>query len=289
MCMRVLAAIERADALDPHNAYVAAARGNVLARMGNWFCSEQAVRKGLKDHPDNPELLFTLAQLLTGVGRCNEAIPLFDRIRRQGQPNPGFYFREIVALWSANRLDEADQMMDDAAELYPSQFAIWFARLYIRMYSGRAAAAMAMIEDVNSRPTGIPIKEFDDLTVVIRAFLSRARTDIDRAMELWLGRARTGAGLAENSLQFASFLGRLDDAFAIADAYFFGRGFAVAEIRFNPEQATYTRLEERITGFLFNPATAAMRADPRFARLTAEIGLDHYWQQAGVQPDYRRR
>ncbi|HWI86958.1 MAG TPA: winged helix-turn-helix domain-containing protein [Sphingomonas sp.] len=285
---RANAAADRAEALEPGNAYALVARGNVLPRRRNWRISELALRRGLKQHPGNAELLFTLALTLGSVGRDGEAAPLLDRARRQGPPNPALYFREIVSLWTANRLEEADQLMDDASELYPSHFAIWFARVYIMMYSGRAAAALAMIENVDGRPTGIPSDEFENVGLVVRAIASRNVDDIDRAMPVWRARAHTGAGLAENAIQFASFLGRLDDAFTIAGSYYFNRPFAVPEIRFNREQATYTPPAERLTSFLFNPATAAMRADPRFGPLVAELGLEHYWREAGVLPDYRR-
>jgi hypothetical protein len=31
-----------------------------------------------------------------------------------------------------------------------------------------------------------------------------------------------------------------------------------------------------------------MRADPRFGRLVEELGLDRFWRESGIQPDYRR-
>src|SRR6187551_2390986 len=117
---------------------------------------------------------------------------------------------------------------------------------------------------VSTTPTGIPIEEFDKVALVANALLSRTPADVDRAMAVWMARARDGAGYAENSLQFACALGRLDEAFAIADAYFFGRGFVVPEIRFSQEQGTYMPQSERLTHFLFNPVTIVMRRDPRF-------------------------
>jgi hypothetical protein len=37
---------------------------------------------------------------------------------------------------------------------------------------------------------------------------------------------------------------------------------------------------------LFVPVAAAMRADPRFIALTADIGLKDYWDRVGVVPDF---
>jgi hypothetical protein len=43
----------------------------------------------------------------------------------------------------------------------------------------------------------------------------------------------------------------------------------------------------RRTMNLFTPATAAMRADPRFIELCDGIGLSDYWARRGKQPDYQ--
>ena len=285
---RAIAAADRADALDHGNAYAAVARGTALPRMGNWLANERALRIGLRAHPNDAELLYGLSQSLTQVGRNREAVSLVERVRAIRPPTPDIYYRTILALWGAGRLDEADQMMDQAVALYPSHYAIWFARCYILMYSGRAQEGLALLDNVDGRPSGIPMEEFDNIAIVARALISRSANDRARAMRIWRARARSGAGHAENAMQFAVALGQLDQAYAIADAYYFGRGFAVPDLRFTSEQGTYTPAQERQTWFLFTPVMANFRADSRFRNLTAETGLDAYWRAAAVAPDYRR-
>jgi hypothetical protein len=107
-------------------------------------------------------------------------------------------------------------------------------------------------------------------------------------MAINMAAARTGAGFAENTIQFAAALGRIDAAFELANAYYFGRGFEVADIRFTPEQRIYTRRQNRRTQFLFYPSTVNLRADPRFERLAEELQLAKYWRDTGIVPDYRK-
>jgi DNA-binding SARP family transcriptional activator len=288
MRARARAAADRAQGLAPRNALAEVARAILLPSRGNWLVTERTLRRSLAEHPEHGELAYALAQLLTQVGRAAEAAPIFQRMRRSGPPNPGVYYREIYALWTANRREEAERLIEAAFQLFPSQFAIWFARLYIFMFIGRTAEVMAMLNDTATHPTNIPISEFSSLERVAKAMQTRARGDVSRAMDDWLAYARTGAGFAENALQFASALGRLDEAFAVAEAYYFGTGFAVPDVRFAKEQGTYTPLEERQTNLLFFPVTAPMRRDARFQPLVERLGLADYWRKSGTKPDYLR-
>jgi hypothetical protein len=163
---------------------------------------------------------------------------------------------------------------------------VWFTVFYLNMYTGRPDRAIALGLDRPGRPLGIPDADFDKILTAARAIQSGARADIDKAVALNLAAAHEGRGYAENALQIAAFLGRLDTAFAVAEAYYFGRGFAPAPLSFSRSQGQYQ--PEPRTHLLFYPSTATLRADPRFDRLTAEIGLKGYWQTSGNRPDYLR-
>jgi len=287
MRARAAEARRRALALDPNNAYARAAEGLNRPVTGNWAVAERGLRTSLAQHPGNDMLTSSLAGLLLGVGRCAEAANLLDAIWKRIPPNPGLAYTHVQTLWAAGRPDEADKAMDDAVALFPTHFAVWFTRFYLLMYTGRVREAIALGENRETRPTGIPEWNFEQVLTVARAMLSRTGADIDAAVVVTLEGAHRGAGFAENGMQFMSALGRLDEAFAIADAYYFQRGFDPGELRFTPEQGTYTRRNARRTHPLFMPPTAAMRADPRFTKLAGELGLMRYWQEAGVKPDYQ--
>jgi hypothetical protein len=96
--------------------------------------------------------------------------------------------------------------------------------------------------------------------------------------------AATSSNQAEDSIRVASALGQLDEAFDLANAYYFARPFLIPDYRaqssFSPEQ--------RRTRWLFEPVTKPMRADARFERLVNDLGFHRYWRESGHPPDYRR-
>ena len=141
-----------------------------------------------------------------------------------------------------------------------------------------------MGEDLLTRPVGVDDFDFENVTAVAQAVRSRAKGDIDRALDMNMKAARLARGYAENTLQFAAFLGRPDAAFEVADAYYFGRGFQLGSLSFTKSMGQF--YAEPRTYFLFLPSCAPIHADPRFDRLVNEIGLKDYWARSGSKPDY---
>jgi DNA-binding winged helix-turn-helix (wHTH) protein/tetratricopeptide (TPR) repeat protein len=284
--LRARAAAKRALAIDPANGFAQVAMAFSWPLRGNWLAIERALRRAIAQSSDNEQLLLGLAGMLMAVGRHAEALPLLERMAKLVPPVPELFFFHINLLWVLDRLEEADRLMDQAASLFPTHFAIWFTRFYVLMYSGRASAAIALGANRQGRPSGIRESEIDSVVRVARAIDNPEPALVDQVIEEQLARARQGTGFAENTMQFASALGRVDDAFAVAEAYYFGRGFTVPDLRFSPEEGTYTALGDRMTGILFRPSTRAMRADPRFDVLVGALGLKRYWQDSASRPDY---
>jgi hypothetical protein len=90
-------------------------------------------------------------------------------------------------------------------------------------------------------------------------------------------------GYAENAVGSLSALGRVDDAVAVARALFFDEGFAMREQRF--ATGRFDVAKRRKTYILFMPPARALRADPRFPKLMADVGLADYWRASGHPPD----
>ncbi len=165
---------------------------------------------------------------------------------------------------------------------------MWFSRFFIALYSGRRDAALTFAEDRARRPSNIAEEEIAAIMRVAQASRTPSPTLIDAVMSEQLKSASTACGLAENAAQFATLLGRNEAALDILRAYYFGEGFVVPEVRFTEAQGTYTPRNDRNTLFLFSPSLAPLRRTAGFGALVERLGLEGYWREAGVGPDYRR-
>lgn len=284
---RAMSAAKRAIELDP---------GNADAQVAIWFSREgretraqyeKRCRDMLARFPDHPLLNVVYAFFLTQTGQIRASIPYFERTMANQPPSPPMGHAYASTLWAAGRLDEADKAMDEAFRLWPRHYGVWFTRYKLLAYTGRSEEALAMIADEGSRPVGVPDSNFELCRIEARALETRGPTDIERALEEHRKASRIGVGFVQNAITFCAAINRLDTAFELTQAYYFDKGFRLGEQRYTREQALYSPSRRRATYFLFSPPCKPMLADPRFAALSKALGLDEYWQTAGVKPDFR--
>jgi tetratricopeptide (TPR) repeat protein len=253
--------------------------------MGHWLERDRGFREALERQPDNTNALRLLAVNLIFVGRSNDAVPLYSRIGRKPFA-PGVYSNYIEALWNAGRLEEADRAAADAISLYPSDPSLWQRRYNMLRFGGHPAAAIAMLQDPENGVQGVDKADVSDLKVA-RAIESRAPVQVRAAMDDQMRLAHLGSGYSLEAVLAADVLGFVDEAFAIAEAYYFGRGFVVPD-KHGPTAHFYSPPNERYTRMLFDPASRPMWTDRRFGSLVDELGLERYWRDSRSEPDYRR-
>lgn len=282
---RAVAAARRALELNPRSSDAQATLALLRPSYRDWLVAEARFRGLLERNPDQGVIVRALARLLFEVGRIHESVAMMARAMKLDPLSPSNYWRRMFGLWSAGDLIEAERVIERGAILYPRFPDIWFARFWLLATSGRAGEALALALDTENRPLNVPQREFDRLVLAARAFDTRAPAEVAVLLAAYADAAREHATGAETAILLASSFGALDRAFAIADAYFFDRGFSVPSERLT--QGSFSPRNRRNTPFLFWPPAAPMRADPRFAALTREISLDDYWLRAGVSPDFR--
>lgn len=280
---RAEAAGRRALALDPGNGYGELALSLALPFIGHWLERDRRLERALADRSDDDEILAFRAVALIFVGRSTEALRFYERIR-QRPLTPAVYNNYIRALWSAGLVEETDRAMEDAAAVYPTQLTIWVTRFHIKMFGESPADAIALAQDAKGRPTDVDGTALTAWVAQARAIEIRDPAETESVMAAQMERAHISAFGAEYAIRILNALDRIDEAFAIADAYYFGRGFTVPDF---PTPGSKFSPDQRQTRLLFEPVTHPMRADPRFNRLVGEIGLERYWRESGIQPDFR--
>jgi len=273
---RASEAVRRAFALDADQPDALVARTWMLPQLGNWYAVETAARDALRRAPKSALVNFALAKVLVEVGRNREAQPFYAYTLEQLPLAPPVYICASTSLWALGRLDEADRVTLKAIDLLPRHYGVWFTRLYYLAFNGRAGEAVAMIDDIDSRPLGIPDWNYDATAMQIKALASGRREDLRRTIDAWRSTALKGSGFAENAALFAAFAGDYDEAFRLLNGIYFGRGFRLPDTYFSREQQMFTA-GERTTHALFDRRFLGLRRDSRFRSLTRELGLDAYW------------
>ena len=286
MAARAKSAARRALELDPDNGEAHAVMAGLLPMFGNWARAEAEMRPVLARHPQ--EIRIRFARLLADTGRLGEALGLVRQAVAAEPDVPRARNFHARLLQDNGRLAEADGAFLAALGRWPRHLLLWFSRFYFLAYTGRPHMALSFAADRSGRPIGVPDRVFDIAFASAKALATGASADIDGAAKRHLAAIPEGAAYAENAVTFLSAVGRLDEAYRVLDAYFFGRGPVISDSRFGHETATYTPSYNRQCYFLFYGPSAALRADPRFAGLVREIGLEDYWRRTGTQPDYRR-
>jgi len=280
-------AAQRSLRIDPRNAYGRAASVYAQPVFGHWLAMERVFRDVLRDQPTVSLLTYSLALLYTHVGRLSESADLFGRLGGAA-PTATQYHWHTIALWGAGRIVEAERLLGEAAAIYATHPLIWTDRFDMLLSGGQPSAAIALAEDPAARPAGFPADWFDRRSAVARAVTGQDAGTIDRVAGQLADDARGSAMAAARAIQDLATLDRPDAAFALADAYYFSRGFAVPDEPPAPGRPGAVTLDSRQTGFLFLPPMRALWRDPRFGRLLDALGLDRYWAQSGSVPDYRR-
>lgn len=275
-------AAARALELDPDNADAHVALILIPPYFRNWTLMESALRQALTRYPEHWLLWGNLGRIMAETGRWREAMKTYNRAVALDQFLPIAKARQALTLWGSGRLQEADLAFARAAERWPGHPAIWFGRFNFLALSGDPAQAVALAAQTRSRPIGVSDETFRLGIQLATALGDRNEATSHQARTAIRDNVTNGVLSVDSAVQYLSAFGDVDTAFNLLGGYYADRPDPISG-----RQQPIARLERRYTDFLFMPPTAPLRRDPRFANLTAAIGLESYWQAAHASPDYR--
>jgi tetratricopeptide (TPR) repeat protein len=218
-----------------------------------------------------------LAILYYQVGRLLDGAALHQGVIARDPMIPGPYAFAATALSSAGRIQDADALLDEAADRWPANPFIWYARYDHLLFSGRPGSAVALVMDPEARPSGAGDEEVRPLLELAQALDDRGPHRVAAAIQDQVEMARMEIREAPFAARIFSLLGQVDLAFQAMERYLFDRGSFGQASPIGP-------MTRRYTDFLFSRPMAAARADRRFPQLTRELGLADYWSARGMSP-----
>lgn len=278
-------AAQHAIALDPREPNARSVLAFQRRDLDAWTQWEEALLGILDDAPDCAQALAHLTFFYQGMGRCKDSWVTNEKAIHEEPFNPGHLHKRAIKHWIFGRLDQADKVADQAMKLWPRHGGAWNARMLIFAFTDRARAALALLDDVDNRPVRLTAPSVESWHAGLLAIASRSATDIARAVKVCTDQSGYAPGLAANAIMFFSHLGELDAAYRVAAGLLEGRGHLVQQSPRGSIRDIYSASNWGRTQFLFIPATAPFRADPRFPDLCRRMGHVAYWQKRGIWPD----
>ena len=250
--------------------------------------TEDRLRAVLATAPDNIYAMRLLWSLLQCAGRSRDALALVQRAIAVKPLAASNNYPLAQLLWITGRTAEADRIIDRAMQFWPNHRYVRFARFTISAFTGRARAALAMLDSDSTRPQTFPPDSIALWHVSLPALDQPSPANIAHALRANLDAARRNPGLTSQAVLVLSALGEVDAAFDIANDLLVFRDPAASSTKEAAGRPSPTSNAWRFTPWVFTPPAAAMRADSRFAALCDGIGLTAYWTKRGIKPDFER-
>lgn len=250
--------------------------------------TEDRLRAVLASAPNNIFAMRLLWSLLQSTGRSREALTFVDRAIALKPLAAGNNFPLAQLLWILGRTAEADRVIDRAMQFWPNHRYVRFARFTIFTFTGRPRAALAMLDDVHTRPQNFSSDSVALWRISLAALDNPSVANIAAARRANLNAVESEPRLASQAVLVLSALGELDAAFEIANQLLLFQDSRRSSAEDGINQPRASSMAWRFTPWLFTPPAAALRADPRFNTLCDGIGLTDYWRKRGIKPDYQR-
>lgn len=280
---RAINAALAADRADPH-----ARLALLLFKRGgfDWAETEDELRSILHSAPRNPFVLGWLVALYQASGRLRLSWNLNEAMIALDPLSPSPQYRRALKYWIFGQVEEADRVIDRLNQIWPRHPWVWNARFLIFAFTGRAHAALDMIDDSVTRPDTITPARMAQWRPTLTALERPSPAAAAAAREANLEAARQSPGQAAYAVMALGGIGETDAAFDVAEGFLLSRGRIVTRRPTDPRDMLVNNPTWRQTQWLSTPPLAQFRADPRFARLCDGIGLTDYWRKRGIKPDY---
>jgi DNA-binding winged helix-turn-helix (wHTH) protein/tetratricopeptide (TPR) repeat protein len=272
---------------DPDEPHARLAMIDMTAASLDWGQMEDRLQALRASAPANLHVLGSLTSFLEAAGRTSSSWVYNEQAAALAPASPTPQWRRVLRLWTAGRDEQALNLSERLLPLWPRHALVWNARFMILAFTGRAAAAAAMLRDTVSPEGNAHPARLAQWLPTLDAFADPSRARVAKAREANLAAAQLNPGQAAYAAMALGQLGEVDAAFAVIDALLLSKGPLVADRPIVPRSFVANSPSWCRTQWLFMPPLAGVRRDPRFGACCEEIGLARYWRQRGVGPNTR--
>ena len=240
------ASAQSALALDPNLSEAHSAQGLILELLDfNFAGAEAEFRRALELAPQNPAVTANLAQLMSNLGRLDEAVVLSQRAIALDPLRVATHQNYATYLTALGRYDEADAALRKAIELQPqsAQTYMWLAIIQILRGNPGTAVELAKQETDPFWRT---------YALALAQFAHDQRTEADAALKKLIDEDADGSGSQ------------------IAQVYALRKE---PEKMFEWLEHAWATHDGGVTALLSNPFLRAYKDDPRFIAFAQKIGV----------------
>ncbi len=278
------AAVEAAETaleIDPDCAAAFAALSLLKPAFAEHEEKLRLVREALRRTPNDPSLHVARAAWLYSVGRLREASAAMEVSRRLDPLGPAVESLRASLLSARGAVDTALDIVSNAWVRWPDSAFTWYTMWETLVFAGRYDEAEALTQgDTPPRPA-VEAKDIHALRAYV-AILRRPERGRRAACDALLAELAAAPGaLPISSCMIAAGSGCVERAFDLIDTAL-DRG---RPLRPDPHDGFGTARAQAGLQFFVNNCGEPIWRHPRFARLSARLGLAQYWLSTRKWPD----
>jgi tetratricopeptide (TPR) repeat protein len=252
----------RALELDPRDPDAFVAMGLLTPEL-DFAQREKLFRQALASDPAWPHANGFLGNVMTDVGRLDEALTLYQRAAAVNPQSVDWTVEVTAGLIRTGQTEEADRQLAQFAQLWPDDVEIWNDQLTSMIAQKRWSDALNVLDRAGNFGSANSTEWVTGWRALLTALQSRDAAARNSLRQKLLDSATANP---QRAIVRLGMLGFVDDAFTVAQHY-------------SPAASDSPR-------FLFQPDTAPLRRDPRFMALAARFKLIEYWRRTGRWPDF---
>jgi hypothetical protein len=270
---RVEAALARCLELDPDNAVAMGVQWYLCDPFGAYLAQEKAAQRISEKGHASAWALSTLTYHLEVVGRNREAA---DTARRAHDLDPKNFIVSALhgqSMWRSGRYAEGIAAMETHALTWPDDHHTASLRAVAYAHQGNWGQVDAMLDP--QRLGKFPLREHSGVISLVGLLRSPDPASRRRVLESF--RASVEARRLEPAnLIWPAILGFADETFDILDNARLGPSGGPKDV---------IGVNAYRSHMIFSAAYPELRANPRFVKLCARLGLVEYWLTTQQWPD----